>query len=231
MKILFTKLLDEKEVSDVLGAGFDASFLEVITIKQNKTKTFPLENKSLIFTSVNGVEGCFGNGFQPHEKLSEKNFNKIYCVGRKTKISLRKHGFGVFKMKKNAKELSEFIIENCAKEQFVHFCGNLALDILQKKLPLQNIGYKKVVVYDTVLTNPIIEKDNDYDAIAFFSPSGVRSFIQNNSLNFKQIFAIGETTGAEVSKHTDQNILTGKDNDLQALLKLIKKEGSLQLPN
>ncbi|MDQ0475988.1 MULTISPECIES: uroporphyrinogen-III synthase [Chryseobacterium] len=223
MNILFTKMLDEKEVSDILGNHFSSHFLEVIKIKLLHLAPFPLGNNSLIFTSVNGVESFFKNGFKPHENFAAKNYNKIYCVGRKTKMHLRKYGFGVFKTKKNAKELSDFIIENCSKEKFIHFCGNLALDILQEKLPLQNIAYKKVVVYETELLYPKYE--GSHDAIAFFSPSGVRSFIKNNSLDFQQIYAIGETTGAEVKKYTTQKIFTGKDNDLNALLKLIKKEG------
>ncbi len=224
MNILFTKKLDEKEVSDILGTEFSNDFLEVIKIKLLSLSSFPLGNKSLIFTSVNGVESFFKNGFKPRENFADKNYNKIYCVGKKTKAHLRKYGFGVFKTKKNAKELSEFIIDNCAKEKFIHFCGNLALDILQEKLPLQNIGYRKIVVYETELLYPKLEKN--YDAIAFFSPSGVRSFIKNNTLDFQQIYAIGETTGAEVEKHTTQKIFIGKDNDLSALLKLIKKEGA-----
>ncbi|MGA9212309.1 uroporphyrinogen-III synthase [Kaistella sp.] len=224
MNILFTKILDEKEVSDVLGSGFSSHFLEVIKINLLDISPFHLGNNSLIFTSVNGVESFFRNGFKPHENFAARNYNKIYCVGKKTKLQLRKYGFGVFKMKKNAKELSDFLIENCSKEKFIHFCGNLALDILQEKLPLQNIDYKKVVVYETKLLYPKME--GNHDAIAFFSPSGVRSFIKNNNLDFKQIYAIGETTATEVKKYTSQKIFIGKDNDLSALLKLIKKEGA-----
>lgn len=225
MKILFTKKLDGNEVLKVLGKEFQPSFLDVISIRFRKTAAFPLNDNSLIFTSVNGVKSFFENQFIPHDNFAEKNYNKIYCVGKKTKLELRKHGFGVFKMKKNAKELSEFIIENCAKEKFIHFCGNLALDILQKKLPLQNISYKKVVVYDTELIYPTLHEE--FDAIAFFSPSGVQSFIKNNPLKFEKIFAIGETTGAEVAKYTTQQIFMSKDNDLSNLLKIIKKEGEL----
>ncbi len=225
MNILFTKKLHEKEVSNILGSEFSTHFLEVIKINLLELAPFSLGNKSLIFTSVNGVESFFRNGFKANENFADKNYNRIYCVGNKTKLHLRKYGFGVFKTKKNAKELSEFIIENCAKEKFIHFCGNLAMDILQEKLPLQNIGYKKVVVYETELIYP--ELSEKHDAIVFFSPSGVRSFIKNNSLDFQQIYAIGETTGSEVSKYTDQKIFTGKENDLNALLKLIKKEGKL----
>lgn len=225
MNILFTKKLHEKEVSNILGSEFSTHFLEVIKINLLELAPFSLGNKSLIFTSVNGVESFFRNGFKANENFADKNYNRIYCVGNKTKLHLRKYGFGVFKTKKNAKELSEFIIENCAKEKFIHFCGNLAMDILQEKLPLQNIGYKKVVVYETELIYP--ELSEKHDAIVFFSPSGVRSFIKNNSLDFQQIYAIGETTGSEVSKYTDRKIFTGKENDLNALLKLIKKEGKL----
>ena len=223
MNILFTKKLDENEVSDILGVEFSTHFLEVIKINLKQLSPFPLGKHSLIFTSVNGVESFFKNGFKANENFAERNYNKIYCVGKKTKMRLRKYGFGVFKTKKNAKELSEFIIENCAKESFVHFCGNLAMDILQRKLPLQNIGYRKVVVYDTELMYPKLE--TKHDAIAFFSPSGVRSFVENNQLDFKYIFSIGETTSLEISKHTSQKVFTGKDNDLNALLLLVKQEG------
>ncbi len=225
MNILFTKQLDENEVSTILGTDFSIHFLEVIKVTLKKLAPFPLGRNSLIFTSVNGVEAFFQSGFKPHENFAERNYNRIYCVGKKTKACLRKHGFGVFKTKKNAKELSEFIIENCGKESFIHFCGNLALDILQKKLPLQNIGYRKIVIYDTDLIYPNLE--TQHDAIAFFSPSGVRSFVEKNPLEFKYIFSIGETTSTEISKHTTQTIFTGKDNDLAALLRLIKKEGKI----
>ena len=223
MKILFTKKLNEKQVSEKLGNGFSCDFVEVIKIKYKEVRPFDLENYSLIFTSVNGVDAFFANGFKPDENFMDKHFNKIYCVGKKTKARLRKYGFGVFKLKKNAKELSEFIVENCAKERFIHFCGNLALDILQKKLPLQNIEYRKVVVYETELLYPKVE--HQYDAVAFFSPSGVRSFVQHNLLNFSKIFSIGETTTSEIDKFTDKGVFTGKDNDLAALLQLIKVEG------
>ena len=224
MNILFTKQFNENEISAVLGPEHQVSFAEVISIHLRTVDPFPLGRKSLIFTSVNAVDSFFKNGFLPHENFADRNFNKIYCVGKKTKAQLRKYGFGVFKMKKNAKELSEFIIEHCAKEHFLHFCGNLALNILQNQLPLQNIYYRKIVVYDTHLIYPVIEKK--FDAIAFFSPSGVLSFIKNNRLENMKLFAIGETTGAEVSRFTDEKVHIGKDNDLNALLKLIREEGA-----
>jgi len=81
------------------------------------------------------------------------------------------------------------------------------------------------VVYDTELLYP--KNEERFDAIAFFSPSGVRSFIKNNTLDFKYIFSIGETTSAEIKKYTDQTIFTGRQNDLQAVLELIRQQGPI----
>ena len=226
MKILFTKSLDKEKVSEKLGAvtlsGVEVSvdFVEVIKTEFIKTKPFGLKNNSLIFTSVNGVKAFFKNGFSPNENFAEpKNYNKIYVVGSQTKKELRQHNFGTFKLCKNANELSNFITENSVNEKFLHFCGNIALDILDEKLPLQNIYYKKIPVYKTKLLYPKI--DEKYQAIVFFSPSGVRSFAKFNNLEEMKIFSIGKTTTAELEKLTDNKIITSSKNTLADLLNLI----------
>lgn len=225
MNILFTKKFDEQEVAAQLGNNAQFSFEEVIAITQTKVTPFNLEDRSLIFTSVNSVKSFFENGFCPHENFTQqKNFNKIYAVGLKTKAELRKNGFGTFKVAKNAADLSDFIIEHCPEEKFLHFCGNLALDVLNKTLPLQNISYRKIIVYETNLLFPKIE--GNYDAVVFFSPSGVRSFAKLNSLEGKILFSIGKTTEKELKKITDQEVITSSESNLKDLLKLIKAKAT-----
>ncbi|WP_407402811.1 uroporphyrinogen-III synthase [Chryseobacterium sp.] len=220
MRILFTKIIDEKILSKELDNAISADCVEVIKISNIKVEPFDLKNKSLIFTSAKGVISFFENGFLPNEDFTQKNYNKIYCVGVKTKRELQKNGFGTFKVLKNAETLSQFIIEKCPNEDFLHFCGNLALDVLDKKLPLQNIQYKKVTLYRTEATNPvIIEK---YHALVFFSPSGVRSFAKYNSFDESILFSIGETTSKEIRKHTSSPIHTSKDNTLASVFELIR---------
>ena len=220
MNILFTKNIDPKYLSEKLGNNILIDCVEVIKTKPIFVEHFDLKDRSLIFTSFNGVKSFFENKFKPNEDFTAKNYNKIYCVGEKTKRELRKNGFGTFKVLKNAETLSQFIIENCAHEKFIHFCGNLALDVLDKKLPLQNISYKKVTVYDTEALNPVIHEK--YHAIVFFSPSGVRSFAKNNSLENAILFSIGETTSKEVRKHTKSEIFTSTENTLLNILSVIK---------
>ena len=225
MKILFTKSLEREKVSEKLGADFSVDFVEVIKTEFKKTKSFGLKNNSLIFTSVNGVKAFFENGFSPNENFTEpKNYNKIYVVGSQTKKELGQHNFGTFKLCKNASELSQFIVENSVNERFLHFCGNIAIDILDEKLPLQNISYKKIPVYKTEILYPKI--DEKYQAIVFFSPSGVRSFAKFNQLDDLKIFSIGKTTTSELEKLTDNKIITSSKNTLTDILNLILKDTS-----
>ncbi|WP_080777546.1 uroporphyrinogen-III synthase [Chryseobacterium phocaeense] len=222
MKILFTKILDPALLSRELGPGISAECIEVIRTEPVRTAAFDLKNYSLIFTSVNGVDSFFKNQFKPNEDFTAKNYNKIYCVGEKTKRRLRKYGFGTFKVLKNAETLSRFIIGNCQHEQFLHFCGNLAIDVLDKALPLQNISYKKITVYKTEELYP--SAPEKYHAAVFFSPSGVRSFAKLNSLEGMKIFSIGETTSGELRRHTATEIFTSEENNLASIFGLIKKE-------
>lgn len=212
-------------ISKKLGSHFSYDFVEVIKIVPLKVAPFDLKSKSLIFTSVNAVDSFFENDFQPNENFIDKKFNKIYAVGLKTKKALRERGFGTFKVTRHAKELAEFILENSAQEKFIHFCGDLALNVLNKKLPLQNISYQKTVVYETKLVYPTISQN--WDAVCFFSPSGVRSFAKFNSLEDKKLFSIGETTESELKKFTDNPIITSKESNLEDLLKLISAHNEI----
>ncbi|WP_343660401.1 uroporphyrinogen-III synthase [Chryseobacterium sp.] len=222
MKILFTKNIDPSIISKELGEDISVDCIEVIKTNPIMITPFDLKNYSLIFTSVNGVMSFFKNGFKPNEDFTAKNYNKIYCVGEKTKRELRKHGFGTFKVLKNAETLSRFIIGKCQHEQFLHFCGNLAINVLDKDLPLQNIKYKKVTVYNTQELNPIITEK--YHAAVFFSPSGVRSFAKRNSLEGLTLFSIGETTSVELRNYTQDRIYTSEGNTLISVFELIRKE-------
>lgn len=221
MKILFTKNIDQSVISKELGEDILVDCVEVIKTNPIKIDSFDLKNHSLIFTSANGVTSFFKNNFKPNEDFTAKNYNKIYCVGEKTKRELRKNGFGTFKVLKNAETLSKFIISHCQHEQFVHFCGNLAIDVLDKELPLQNIKYKKITVYNTEETNPLVPEK--YHAVVFFSPSGVRSFAKLNSLDGMTLFSIGETTSNELRKYTQEKIYTSVGNNLVSIFELIRR--------
>ena len=221
--ILFTKKdLDKKLISTKLVSKFSIHYSEVLKIETVKISPFDLKGKSLIFTSVHGVQAFFENNFSANDNFADKDFNKIYAVGKKSKKALLKEGLGTFKVKKNALELSNFLIQNNENESYLHFCGNIALDTLDKNLKEEKIKYEKVVVYTTSLKYPVIK--TVYDEVVFFSPSGVRSFMKNNSVEGKKIYSIGSTTTAEIMKHTKEKIFTSEESTLEDILHLIIKK-------
>ncbi|WP_294284746.1 uroporphyrinogen-III synthase [uncultured Chryseobacterium sp.] len=222
MKILFTKTIDPVLLAKELGKDILVDCVEVIRTNPVKISPFDLKDYSLIFTSAKGVSSFFENGFTPNEDFTAKNYNRIYCVGEKTKKELRQNGFGTFKVLRNADELSKFIVVHCQHEKFLHFCGNIALDVLDRSLPLQNISYRKIIVYNTEEINPVITEK--YHAAVFFSPSGVRSFANRNSFEDMKLISIGETTAAELRKQVSQPVLVSEGNTLKSVLKLIRKE-------
>lgn len=220
MNVLFTKKgLDRKLVSHLFGDRYSYDFIDVIKINAQSVEPFPLKNYSLIFTSVNGVESFFENGFELNEVFTEKDYNRVYVVGPKTKNALRKRGFGTFKVCRHAQELNEFLVQHAQGEKLLHFCGNLSLDIIDPMRPLQNIHYRKIPLYETQLLYPKVQ--TPYDAIVFFSPSGVRSFIAENSIENKILFSIGHTTKNELAKHTHSRIYTSEESNFQDLLEVI----------
>jgi uroporphyrinogen-III synthase len=222
MKILFTKNIDQNIISKELGEDILVDCIEVIKTKPIMISPFELKNYSLIFTSVNGVTSFFKNRFKPNEDFTAKNYNKIYCVGEKTKRELRRNGFGTFKVLKNAETLSRFIIGHCQHEQFLHFCGNLAINVLDKDLPLQNIKYKKITIYNTEEINPLIPEK--YHAAVFL----VRAefVVLQGEILWKdmKLFSIGETTSGELRNYTQEKIFTSEENTLTSIFDLIRKE-------
>lgn len=219
MKLLLTKHLKPSLISE-LEKDFLVDIIDVIEIKAIDFPAIDIDNKALIFTSINAVKSFFDN---PISRNLSRN-QKIFCVGLQSENFLNKKGFKVIKTKKNAEDLSQYIISNFKEEQFVHFCGNLALETIDKILTEHNIDYEKVIAYTTELLSPKVE--TNYDAVAFFSPSGVRSFVKNNSLQDKTLFSIGETTTKEINNWTDQIVVTSPDNTTDDLLKLIRDYAS-----
>ncbi|WP_257603665.1 uroporphyrinogen-III synthase [Riemerella anatipestifer] len=94
------------------------------------------------------------------------------------------------------------------------------MDTLEKSIANHNANYIKKIVYETELLYPTLNKK--YDALVFFSPSGVRSFVKNNSITDEMVFCIGNTTALEVAKYTSQKPIISTKQNLNDLLSLVK---------
>ncbi len=154
-----------------------------------------------VFTSQNAVKSVLKKN-----QFSNTAEKRALCVGTKTRHVLESNGFGIIETAQSASDLAKIILKKYKKNSFLFFSGNLRREELPKTLMENNIRYKEIQVYRTTFnTNKI---DRSFEGVLFFSPSGVRSYMEKNSLNHGIAFCIGTTTAKEAKKHTDKIIIS-----------------------
>ena len=208
--LLSTKKLKENQRSLLLNANI--SLVEYNAIKVDFVPfEVPLSIENAIFTSQNAVKAVMS---------FELGVMSCFCVGEKTKSLLEQNGQKVIKMAKYASELADFIVKNHKNDKFHFFCGNLRSDEIPSKLKENNIAYEEIQVYKTVLIPKKFERQ--FDAILFFSPSGVKSYFSNNSpieggTGGCLAVCIGTTTVSEAKKHIE-NVVVANDTTVESVI-------------
>ncbi|MFM1753110.1 MAG: Uroporphyrinogen-III synthase [Bacteroidota bacterium] len=218
-RILSTKVLlsHQKQVlTDVGLEVLESNFIEVAT------KNFELKGikDNLIFTSQNAVRSFLSHP-QYEELKSELQQKKVFCVGVKSKTILTDAGFEVVAYADYAEDLAEIISLIYANANYTFFSGNLRKETLPLALEEAGIEFNEIEVYETKLNPHKITKA--VDAILFFSPSGVASYLKDNTIKKELCFCIGETT-AEALEIATKNIIVAPQPSIEELLADVIKE-------
>lgn len=215
MKILSTKILTESQKKPLLEAGF--SLIENNFIVTD-SKPFDLKNinENLIFTSQNSVESIL-----QHPELEKLKSKKVYCVGIKTKNLLTENGFEVVAYTGYAADLAEIITLIYKSENYTFFSGNLRRETLPDALNEAGIQWNEIQVYDTSLTPHKIKEA--VDAILFYSPSGIESYLKENTLKKEKCFCIGETTASALENKT-KNIIIADQPTIEDVIEAVVEE-------
>ncbi len=216
--ILCTRPLNERLVQEALQESIsidEISFIETEAVQsievQQEIEQAATKSTTIVFTSMNAVEAVadYLDG-QPVEW-------KIYCIGTTTNLLVKKY-FGEHQLAgiaNSAAELAELIAGNIMIDEVTFFCGDQRRDELPEILRSYNIDVTEIIVYQTIAVSHTINKV--YHGILFFSPSAAESFFRKNQLSDTTIlFAIGNTTAAEIKKYSSNKIIIsdqpGKEN-------------------
>ncbi|WP_196895992.1 uroporphyrinogen-III synthase [Aureivirga marina] len=152
---------------------------------------------TLIFTSQNAVKAVL----QKKEEIHFETKN-VFCVGEKTRALLQEQHIEVKAMFFGAKELAEYLVEEVKPTEVTFFCGNLRRQELSKILEENEIKVNEVIVYETILEK--IKLNTVFDAVLFFSPSAIKSYIlAENKINIP-VFCIGNTTAVAATFYFDE---------------------------
>lgn len=209
INILSTKILSNIQKEVLINAHFNV--VEANFIK-TEHQDFDLKNikDNLIFTSQNAVHSIL-----QHSKCEELKSKNVFCVGLKTKILLSENGFNVDVYTGYASDLAEIIILIHSSDSFTFFSGNLRRETLPEALKEGNVKFNEIKVYETTLTPQKVKET--FDVILFFSPSGVESFLKDNTIKKETCFCIGETTAEALQKIT-KNIIVAENPTIEDVI-------------
>ena len=215
IQILSTKTLLQNQKEALANAHFN-----VIEVDFIKTQSNPFQlneiNDNLIFTSQNAVQSFLLD--PKSEDLKSKN---VFCVGLKTKIMLSESGYNVIAYTGYAEDLAEIITLIYSSENYTFFSGNLRRETLPKALKDAKIKFNEIQVYETTLTPQKIK--TPVDAILFFSPSGIESYLKENKIKNETCFCIGTTTSSALEGIT-KNVIVATQPTIEDVIEEVIAE-------
>lgn len=213
VRILSTKKLQQNQKQFLLNAGMAVVEADFIRIRYSVPELANIK-EYLVFTSQNAVKSILDN---PNSTgLQTKG---CYCVGAKTKALLEHNGFRVMAFAENAADLAEELVGNHKDKSFTFFSGSIRSDELPLQLANSGIDFNEIVVYETLLS-PVKIKAG-YHGILFFSPSGVESYLKENTLENRLCFCIGNTTAMALEKFAAQTIIANQPTVESTIVKCI----------
>lgn len=213
-KILSTKLLSDSAYERLLAAGHELTQYNAVEVETLPFSAAPYPN--YVCSSQNAVK-ALRDYWHRQDQAMLKNA-RWYCVGTQTAEALEQLGFKVSHCSENAETLIEEVLKPL-NEPILWFSGVRKTRALEQFINDRGCDY-----IDCYLTR-LVEKSftTPYDALLFFSPSGVESFLKVNEMVRAHAFCIGETTAKAVRPHAQNGLsISPKATSMQLVLEVIK---------
>ena len=217
-KVLSTKTLDGETLAYALTQNLDVQCEDFIETTAFPFKLELLNGKSfdaLAFTSPVAVKYFFEN----KNAIAFATGKQIFAIQGKTREELLVKGFKADIIAASANELAVAVIKSGTSKDVLHICGNLRLPVLEEELYKGGVQYTDLMVYQTGTKAKKIAV-NSFDAIMFYSPSGVESFLTRNELNDNMVCCcIGNTTAQALKeKKNSATIILAEQPTPQSML-------------
>ena len=213
-----TRILSTKKLSKALKDKLSDAKIELVEKNFIQTKPVPFEtpklNDYLVFTSKEAVKSVLKSDIK--NVLSKS----CLCVGSKTRSFLEKKGFTVLESADYAEELIQIIASKYINHTFTFFCGNIRRNTIPNFFQENKIIYNEFIVYETKLKPHQIKET--LDGVLFYSPSGINSFLEKNSLENKTCFCIGTTTAKALENKTKNIVIASQPTVEHVIDEVIK---------
>lgn len=196
------------ELADKYNLKIDfRQFIEIegISVKEFRQSRININDfTALIFTSRTAIDNFFR--ICEEMKIIMPDATKYFCISESIAFYLQKYIVyrkrKIFFGKATFSELMD-IIQKHNEDNFLLPLSDIHKQEIPNVLTRNNIKFTKAVLYRTISANLSDLVDVNYDALVFFSPSGIASLIHNFP-DFKQnetkIASFGPSTAKAVEK-------------------------------
>ncbi len=201
MRVLFSRELSADNIYIASRCGLDLIGLPFIHTEQypitSEVKSLFAEKKysAWVVTSVNAA-GYAANLLQNNICDLPKI---IFAVGSKSAAPFHSYNIPVlYPEKANADSLADLILSKHEVFELCYFKGNITLGTIEQRLGEKGVVTQVIECYATKIC-PIDISPDSFDAVVFYSPSSVHSYVQSGYSKYqKKIFAIGQSTATAV---------------------------------
>lgn len=179
--------------------------IEGISSKEFRQTRINLENyTAIIFTSRTAIDHYFR--IAEEVRFTVPDTMKYFCISESTAFYLQKYIVyrkrKIFYGKRKFEDLID-VLEKHKEEKYIIPLSDIHKKDIPRLLTKAKIDYTKAIMYKTVSSDLSDLADVNYDVLVFFSPSGIKSLMQNYP-EFKQnetkIAAFGPTTEKAVKE-------------------------------
>jgi uroporphyrinogen-III synthase len=163
-----------------------------------------LDHTAVIFTSRTAIDHFFR--ICEETRVTVPDDMKYFCISEATAFYLQK--YIVYRKRKIFHSTGKFpdlveVIKKHKQEKFLVPLSDIHKPEIPNLLTKAKVKYTKAILYRTVSSDLSDLKDIDYDVLVFFSPSGIKSLLQNFP-DFKQnntlIASFGPATAKAVKE-------------------------------
>jgi uroporphyrinogen-III synthase len=222
VKILSTALLPEAARVALSAQQIHCEEHAFVETERNLTdedaafiKDLAKQKVVVMFTSaqaVTAVMNCLGNEIPDW---------LICCISGATQTALLAF-FGEDKIIASAKDAIDLLeaMQEITPQKVVFFCGNKRLDTLPVSLIDRGFELIECKVYDTFFKPQKLS--SNFDALLFYSPSGVDSFFMMNEISKDAVlFSIGKTTANALQQKVNNEVIISAQPDKNILVQTV----------
>ena len=179
--------------------------VEAVSAKEfRQTRIQILDHTAVIFTSRTAIDHFFR--ICQETRVTVPDSMKYFCISEATAFYLQK--YIVYRKRKifygNGRfdDLTEIMKKHKA-EKFLVPLSHIHKQDIPQLLEQGGYNYTKAILYRTISSDLSDLKDVNYDILVFFSPSGIKSLVQNFpdfEQNSTKIASFGPTTAKAVKE-------------------------------